>query len=86
MQQQKPALVVLDVVMPKIDGLEVCRRLKRDPQTRHIPVLILTASGIRSPEEAAKEAGADAWMRKPYDSKELIETVKRLVAGSQPPR
>jgi two-component system cell cycle response regulator len=64
-QAQPPDLVLLDMVMPKMDGLEVCNRLKSDPATRLIPVVIITA--IRGEEEkvAAIEAGADDFLTNP---------------------
>jgi len=78
----KPDLILLDLAIPKVGGLEVCRRLKGDPQTRGIPVVILTASGVREVEKQCKEAGANACMRKPFESQELVATIQKLLLNA----
>lgn len=75
----KPDLVLLDLVMPKMDGYEVCRRLKKDPETSNIPILLITASGARDIEEKCIEAGANACIKKPCESKELLAKIKKLL-------
>jgi signal transduction histidine kinase len=80
-----PDLVVLDVALPDIDGFEVCRRLKRDRRTAHIPVLLL--SGVRREVEdrvRGLETGADGYLVRPLESAELIATVRSLLRGSRP--
>jgi DNA-binding response OmpR family regulator len=78
---EKPDLIVLDVVLPGMNGYEVCARLKGDEQCRHIPILVLTA---RSQEQDAAEGmrvGADAYMTKPYDADRFLAKVGELLAG-----
>ena len=71
-------LVLLDVLMPEMDGFEVCRRLRGDPATQFLPVVMITASG--EPEKlAAIEAGADDFVAKPFDQSELVARVRSLV-------
>src|SRR5665213_2199763 len=72
-------IVLLDVLMPGMDGLEVCRQLKRDPRTAHIPVIMITALDEVSDRLAGLEAGADDFLTKPIDEIALITRVKGLV-------
>lgn len=77
--QEKPDLILADVIMPNMDGFELCRRLKQTPQTKNIPIVILTAAGIKDLEDKARACGADMTVRKPYESKELIAAIKTLL-------
>lgn len=77
--QEKPDLILTDVIMPNMDGFELCRRLKQTPQTKNIPIIILTAIGIKNLEDKARACGADMAVRKPYESKELIALIKTLL-------
>jgi two-component system phosphate regulon response regulator PhoB len=74
-----PDLVVLDLMLPGIDGLEVCRRLKADPKTTQIPIVILTAKGEESDVVAGLEVGADDYVAKPFSGKVLVARVRRLL-------
>lgn len=72
-------LILLDVMMPEMDGFEVCRRLKADPNTTHIPVVMITALDQISDRVAGLEAGADDFLNKPVDDTQLMARVKSLV-------
>ena len=72
----RPALVILDVMMPKMDGFEVCRRLRSDPKTSAIPVIILTARSLTVDKVVGLTAGADDYVLKPFDPVELIARVR----------
>jgi len=74
-----PDLILLDVMMPGIDGFEVCRRLKNDEKTRAIPVVMVTALREKEHHIKAMEAGADDFLSKPVDSFELLVRVKSLL-------
>jgi two-component system, cell cycle response regulator len=76
---EKPDIVLLDVMMPGMDGFAVCRRLKDDPETRHIPVVLLTALDGRADRVAGLEAGADDFLTKPIDDVMLFARVRSLV-------
>jgi signal transduction histidine kinase len=75
-----PDLVVLDVMMPKVDGYEVCQRLKADESTKYIPVLMLTAKGEVEHKVKGLDIGADDYMAKPFDYKELSARVRSLLS------
>lgn len=70
-----PAAIILDLMLPDIDGFEVCRRLKADPWTRHIPVLILTALDGVEEQARARACGADDYLTKPFDPDRLLRTL-----------
>jgi CheY-like chemotaxis protein len=79
----RPDLILLDVLMPGVDGYAVCARLRADPATAAIPVVMLTANFISADAEAARRAGADAFVVKPFDPAELLTTVKSLLASGR---
>ena len=74
-----PDLIVLDIVMPRMDGFEVCRRLKNAPNTRLIPVVMITALGELSDKIKAINVGADDFLHKPYEKVELLARVRSLL-------
>jgi two-component system alkaline phosphatase synthesis response regulator PhoP len=74
-----PDLIVLDLMLPGIDGLEVCRRLKADPRTRQIAVVMLTAKGEEADIVTGLELGADDYVTKPFSGKVLVARVRRLL-------
>ena len=76
---KKPDLVVLDLMLPGVDGMEVCRRLKADPATRQIRVVMLTAKGEEADIVAGLELGADDYVTKPFSGKVLAARVRRLL-------
>jgi twitching motility two-component system response regulator PilH len=80
-QTQHPDLVVLDIVMPRMNGYEVCRRLKADPATQHVPVVMCSSKGEEFDRYWGMKQGADAYIAKPFQPTELIGTVKQLLRG-----
>lgn len=76
-----PDLVVLDVVMPRMNGYEVCRRLKTDPRTQNVPVIICSSKGEEFDRYWGMKQGADAYIVKPFQPRELLVTVKQLLRG-----
>ncbi|MBX9726247.1 MAG: response regulator, partial [Rickettsiales bacterium] len=76
---KKPDLILLDVMMPGIDGFETCRRLKQDPDVSHIPVVMVTALSEPSDRVAGLEAGADDFITKPINDTALFARVRSLV-------
>lgn len=78
-----PDLVLLDVMMPKIDGFEVCQRLRADNRTKHMSVIMLTAKSLSADKVVGLTAGADDYMIKPFDPIELVARVKSALRRSQ---
>jgi two-component system alkaline phosphatase synthesis response regulator PhoP len=82
-EKSSPQLVVLDLMLPEIDGLELCRKLKSDPLTRSIPVIMVTAKGEESDVVLGLGVGADDYVTKPFSPKELVARVKALLRRSR---
>jgi CheY-like chemotaxis protein len=78
-RESSPALAVLDVMMPKLSGIEVTRALREDDGTRGIAIILLSASVDDAEIEIGLEAGADEYIRKPFRARELAETVEALL-------
>lgn len=86
-QQSRPDLIVLDVMMPDLDGFTVCQRLRQNKETNGIPILMLTALGMTKDKVKGFDAGADDYLTKPFEIPELAVRVRALLrrAGSVPP-
>jgi DNA-binding response OmpR family regulator len=80
-----PALIVLDLMLPEIDGLEVCKILRRDPATAMIPILMLTARAAEMDRVLGLELGADDYVTKPFSPRELILRIKKLLTRINAP-
>jgi two-component system alkaline phosphatase synthesis response regulator PhoP len=87
--EDRPDLILLDVLMPKKNGLEVCRWIKQHPELKQIPVLLFTAKVGKKDRIAGEEAGADAYINKPFSADDLLslirthlENAKQLAKGS----
>jgi len=76
----KPDLVLLDIMLPEMDGFEVCRQIKGSEATRHIPVIMLTAKKSREDMIKGEQVGADWYITKPFKSAMVIETIQRFLA------
>jgi DNA-binding response OmpR family regulator len=78
--EKQPAVLVLDLMLPELDGYEVLRRLRADPRGEKLPVLMLTAKGQRIDRETALECGADRFMTKPFSNAEITAAVVELAS------
>lgn len=78
----RPELIVLDVMLPAMDGFEVCRRLREKPDTRDVRILMLTARGRETEVKRGLAAGAHAYMTKPFATRELVNAVAELLGRS----
>ena len=74
-----PQLIVLDVMMPTVNGLQVAERLKADPSTRGIPIILLSARAMETDVRSGMEIGVDQYVTKPFDPIDLMELVERLL-------
>lgn len=75
----KPDLILLDIIMPKMDGYEVCKKLMADPETEEIPIIIFSASQQRDLEEKCKEVGVTDFIMKPFETEDLLNMVNKLL-------
>jgi two-component system, sensor histidine kinase ChiS len=78
-QEMVPDLIITDVMMPKMDGYQFCKAIRTDEKTSHIPIIMLTARGGLDDKIEGIESGVDAWLTKPFSTKELRATVKNLI-------
>jgi DNA-binding response OmpR family regulator len=83
--KEHPELIVLDIGMPKMDGWEVCRRLKSDAATKNIPIIILTAYAQTSDQKKGAQLGADRFITKPCDLTYLVEEINALLSKKEKP-
>ena len=80
--KERPSLIILDLMLPGLDGLEVCRRVKMNAKTASIPIIMLTAKGEESDKLVGLEMGADDYVTKPFSVKELLARVKAVLRRS----
>ena len=82
---EHPDLIVLDIMMPKLDGYETCKMLKSNDETKNIPVILLSAKGRNVDQKVGFEVGADDYITKPFSPRKLVERINTLLGqfGSQ---
>jgi len=83
-KEKIPDLVILDWMLPDLSGVEVCRQIKKDKKLKNIPILILTAKGEPDDKIKGLEVGADDYVTKPFNNKELLLRIKSLIKRSKP--
>ncbi len=84
-RSDRPDLIVMDIMMPKMDGFEACKAIKADPDTQSIPVIMLTAKGREIDKKRGLDAGADEYLTKPFSPAKLIERVQVVLDGDGGP-
>ena len=82
-RREQPDLIILDIMMPKIDGYEACRILKANPLTKGIPVVLLTAKGRDIDKRLGYEVGATDYIIKPFSPNKLVDRIHQLLVGSR---
>ena len=82
---KQPDLIILDLMLPKLNGFEVCRMLKFDKGMKHIPIILFTALTRDTDEQMGLECGADAYIRKPFRAQELLEKIRALLPVAAAP-
>jgi len=85
-REEQPDLVVLDIMMPKLDGYETCRMLKSDDRTRNIPVILLSAKGRNIDQKVGFEVGADDYIVKPFSPRKLVERINSILGQNSSQR
>ncbi|TMQ72692.1 MAG: response regulator [Candidatus Eisenbacteria bacterium] len=78
-RSEKPDLIVLDIMMPKLDGYETCKLLKAEEGTKHIPVILLSAKGRNVDQKIGFEVGADDYITKPFSPRKLVERINAIL-------
>ena len=78
----RPDLILMDIMMPKMDGYAACREIKADPATKNIPVIMLTAVGYDLNKKLAKQMGADGYVTKPFSRQQLVDAIGLLLGTS----
>ena len=82
-RQEQPDLILLDVMMPDIDGFKVCQYLKDNDGPKEIPIMFLTARGAEDDLEMGRKAGADGFMTKPFQTIEVLKQIEKLLAAKK---
>ena len=77
-REERPDLILMDVQLPKMSGLEVTRALRDDPATADVPIIVVTSFALSGDEQKAKDAGASAYIAKPYSPRELVALIRQL--------
>ncbi len=85
-RMEHPDLIVLDIMMPKLDGYETCKTLKADPATKDIPVILLSAKGRNADQKIGFEVGADDYITKPFSPRKLVERINAILGQANPHR
>jgi DNA-binding response OmpR family regulator len=85
-ESEEPDLIVLDIMMPKLDGYETCRRLKTIDKTKDIPVILLSAKGRSMDQKVGLDAGADEYITKPFSPRKLVERISTHISLPRVPK
>ncbi len=80
--QEAPNLILMDIQLPKISGLDATRRLRADPRTAQTPIIAITSYALSGDEQRALDAGASAYLAKPYSPRELLALIRKLAPES----
>jgi two-component system cell cycle response regulator DivK len=78
-ERQNPALILMDIQLPEIDGYEATRRIKSQPNLKHIPIIIITSYALSGDDAKAYAAGCDAYVSKPYSPRKLLTKIRKLL-------
>ena len=80
--QESPNLILMDIQLPKISGLDATRQLRADPRTAQVPIIAITSYALSGDDQKALDAGASAYLAKPYSPRELLELIRKLAPES----
>jgi two-component system cell cycle response regulator DivK len=75
---ESPDLILMDIQLPKLSGLDATRRLRADPKTANVPIIVITSFALSGDDQKAKDAGASAYLAKPYSPRELLQMIRKF--------
>jgi two-component system cell cycle response regulator DivK len=78
-QEELPDLILMDVQLPKMSGLDATRQLRADPRTARVPIIVITSYALSGDEQEARDAGATAYIAKPYSPRDLLSKIREIV-------
>ena len=76
--EARPDLVLMDIQLPKLSGLDATRKIRQDPRTAHVPIIVVTSFALSGDDQKALEAGASAYLAKPYSPRQMLELIRTL--------
>jgi two-component system, cell cycle response regulator DivK len=81
-RESLPDLIIMDIQLPKLSGLDAAHQLRAEPRTAHIPIIVITSFALAGDEQKARDAGAAAYLAKPYSPRELLRLIRQLAPES----
>jgi two-component system cell cycle response regulator DivK len=75
---ESPDLILMDIQLPRLSGLDATRKLRADPKTANVPIIVITSFALSGDDQKAKDAGASAYLAKPYSPRELLQMIRKL--------
>jgi two-component system, cell cycle response regulator DivK len=78
-ESERPDLILMDIQLPVLDGHEATRRIKQNPELRHIPIIVVTSYALSGDDQKAMAAGSDAYMAKPFSPRQLLATIRKFL-------
>ena len=81
-RRDKPDVIVMDVQLPKLSGLDATRAIKAEPETANIPIIVVTSFALSGDDKKAMDAGASAYLAKPYSPRQLLDTIRRMAGDA----
>ncbi|MFN3421741.1 MAG: response regulator [Armatimonadota bacterium] len=82
-QKEQPDLIIMDITMPNMDGLTAAKLLREKPETAHIPIIMLTARGQETDEQAGYQAGAVLYLMKPFSTRQLVREIRKVLGEDE---
>jgi two-component system cell cycle response regulator DivK len=81
-RRDKPDVIVMDVQLPKLSGLDATRAIRAEPETANIPIIVVTSFALSGDDKKAMDAGASAYLAKPYSPRQLLDTIRRMAGDA----
>ena len=81
-RREKPNLIIMDVQLPKLSGLDATRRIRAEPETARIPIIVVTSFALSGDDKKAMDAGASAYLAKPYSPRQLLDAIKKWLGDA----